>query len=127
AAAVLGLPALLTAGVFLRHDNTATFTSGSELGNLIRPLDPLQVFGIWPSGDCRVDPGHGVVAYGLIGVAIGAAATGAVLAGFARAWGLLVYAAAAAAGCALLAGAGSPWVAGKAFATAAPAFALLAA
>ena len=38
-------------------------TSQQELGNLLQPLDALQVFGIWLAGDYRVRPGgrdHGL-------------------------------------------------------------------
>ena len=35
--------------------------NGSGLGNLFDRLSPLEAFGIWPSGDFRVEPGDGAV------------------------------------------------------------------
>ena len=124
---VLALPAWLTAGQFLRADNRGPFTSGNELGNLGRPLRYLQLFGIWPAKDFRVDPGHRPIAYLLIGLAIATAIFGLWLTVTRRGWGTVVYVAAAVVGIAVFAGAGSPWIAGKAYATATAAFALLAA
>jgi len=34
---------------------------GAGLGNLFNRLSPLEAFGIWPSGDYRVEPGDGAV------------------------------------------------------------------
>jgi hypothetical protein len=33
--------------------------AGAGLGNLFNAISPLQAFGIWPSGDFRLDPGDG--------------------------------------------------------------------
>jgi hypothetical protein len=51
-----------------QHDN--------DLGNLFDQISPAEVFGIWPSGDFRVDPGGGGVpaAVFYLGVALGAVA-----------------------------------------------------
>src|SRR2546427_1626225 len=45
--AALALPSLLKAKQFL-SPNSGTLTSANDLGNLIKPLDWLQFFGIWP-------------------------------------------------------------------------------
>ena len=34
---------------------------GAGLGNLFNPISPLEAFGIWPSGDFRLDAGAGAV------------------------------------------------------------------
>jgi len=55
------------------HDN--------DLGNLFDQISPAEVFGIWPSGDFRVDPGGGGVpaAVFYLGVLLGAVAFGLAL------------------------------------------------
>ena len=45
----VSVPAVVIGGTFVGPGNIGVLTSGTELGNLIRPLDRLQVFGIWPS------------------------------------------------------------------------------
>jgi hypothetical protein len=127
AGALLALPAWLTAGEFLRGSNHGPFTSGSELGNLGRPLRFLQVIGIWPAGDFRLNPTHPVLAYALIAFGIAAAAAGLLIVARQRRAGPLVYASSTVIGLAVFVGAGSPWIAGKAYAMATPAVALLAA
>jgi hypothetical protein len=51
---------------------------GAGLGNLFNRLSPLEVLGIWPSGDFRIEPGDGevpaIVFY--LGAALGLAALG---------------------------------------------------
>jgi hypothetical protein len=126
AALVLAVPSLAVAGSFLRHDNTATFTNRHELGNLVRPLSFLQLFGIWPNGDFRLPSDSPDATHVLIGVVIVAAIAGLVLAWFRRGFGLILYVATALVVGAALAHRASPWVAAKAFATASPAFLLAA-
>lgn len=48
----------------------------NDLGNLFGQIDPLQVLGVWPSGDFRVEPGGGAVPAALfyLGALLGAAA-----------------------------------------------------
>ena len=48
------LPTLAAATMWLNH--TSAFTNGTELGNLYHALNWSQIFGIWPTGDFRVDP-----------------------------------------------------------------------
>jgi hypothetical protein len=126
---VLSIPAIVIASA-LYHSETSTssLTSSSEIGNLIHPLSYLQVLGIWPSGDFRVDPpGRNLdTAYVLMAVLCAAAAFGLWWAWRRRAWALLLYAGTLLAGCVLLIPKGSPWVDGKALATASPAVVLAA-
>jgi hypothetical protein len=75
-ALVLCSPSLATATSFLRTDNVAAFQSGSELGNLVRPLSALQVFGIWPTGDFRLAPEDLASAHVLVVLVALAAAAG---------------------------------------------------
>jgi hypothetical protein len=120
AAAVLALPSLLKAETFLRPAG-GTLTSGTDLGNLIKPLSWLQFFGIWPVGDFRLRPESMDETHILIGVVVLAGLLGLALA-LRRAPGIVIYVVGATVGCALVAGLGSPWIDGKALATASPAF-----
>jgi hypothetical protein len=54
-AVVVALPAIAQAGPFLGDGHIDSWSSG-RLANLIRPLNPLQLFGVWPAGDLRVRP-----------------------------------------------------------------------
>jgi hypothetical protein len=119
---VLSIPSLVAAGAFLRASNVDSFTSGDELGNLIEPLSPLQLLGVWPSGDFRLRPDEIEATYVLVGLVAAAAAGGLLWAWHRRAWGLLVYGSTAAAGALVYGVLGSPWVDAKAFSTAAPSF-----
>jgi hypothetical protein len=80
AVVVLALPALTTVTEFLRGANRATFENGAVLGNLFRALRPLQIMGIWPSGDFRADPHARMATALLIAVAVAAALVGVMLA-----------------------------------------------
>lgn len=121
AAAVLSLPSLLKAKTFL-SPNTSTLTSGTDLGNLIKPLSGLQVFGIWPTGDFRLRPESMGATDLLIAVVVVAALAGLWLAWRRGAAGVLIYVVGTAAGCLVVTSLGSPWVDAKALATASPAF-----
>lgn len=88
-------------------------------GNLLGPLNPLQVLGVWPAGDFRVDPAGTVVTAVLIALAIAAAAFGLWSLWRRRALAPLLYATALATG-AVIVLLGSPWAGGKALATASP-------
>jgi hypothetical protein len=123
---LLALPAVLQAGEFLRGDNRASFHDSAELGNLIQPLSPLQVLGIWPSDDFRTTPHAHVLTAALLGLALALTATGVVAGLLQRAWPLLVCAACTACGAGLISGTGSPWLSGKALAIAAPTVTVLA-
>jgi hypothetical protein len=124
-ALALSLPALVTAGPFLRRTgDTHVFTSATELGNLIRPLSWLQLFGIWPAGDFRLSPTDPAATHVLIAVVAVAAAAGVFVAARRRLWELPLYVWAVAVGCAAVFAVGSPWVEAKALATASPALVL---
>lgn len=120
------LPALVTID-FLRHTASGgPITSQDELGNLAKPPPLLQGFGLWPTGDLRVDPDPRLIAV-LLALACIAGAYAA-LAGAVRqrAWGLPVLAGIVLAGALPAVAVGAPWIDAKALAVMSP-FVLLAA
>jgi hypothetical protein len=123
AGAVLALPSLLKARQFL-DPNSGTLTNTTDLGNLVKPLDWMQFFGIWPTGDFRVAPDSIDATHLLIGVVVAAGLLGLVLAWRRRANGLLIYVTGATVGCFAVVAFGSPWIDAKALATASPVFVL---
>jgi hypothetical protein len=79
AAAVLAVAIVPEIGRLASFADFETFNpDGAGLGNLFNRLSPLEAFGIWPSGDFRVEPGDGevpaIVFY--LGAAVGVAALG---------------------------------------------------
>jgi hypothetical protein len=120
AGAVLALPALLAMGEFLRGDNRATFEKGAELGNLIRPLRPLQLLGVWPSGDFRTDPSHRLVTGLLLAVAAAMVSVGVLVAVKRRAVSLQLGVASSLLGAVVFVAFGAPWFAAKALAIGSP-------
>jgi hypothetical protein len=128
-AAMLSIPALSEAETFVVKNVEAAgsgLRADAELGNLIEPLNPLQLFGIWPTGDFRYDPGELELTYILIAVVLVAGLAGLALALRARQYGLPIYALASVTAAAATAAVGSPWVDAKAFAMASPALLLVA-
>ena len=115
---VLSIPTLWVAARWLGR--SGSFTSGSELGNLLRPLSWLQVFGIWPSGDFRVSPHELTVTRVLVAFVGVAAAFALVVAVRRRVLELPLAVATAAFACLVYVGLGSPWIGGKALASASP-------
>jgi hypothetical protein len=111
---------VLASGGFL-PPTSASLSSATALGNLLRPLNGLQLFGIWPAGDFRVDPAHLETVYALIAVAAVGALVGLYAGWRARAWSMLVYVGAALVAFGVIALIGSPWIEGKAMAIASPA------
>src|SRR5439155_15133942 len=81
---VLALPTVVAAPDFLKSN----IVSFDPLANLLKPLNPLQVAGIWLTGDFRVDPSRIAATDVLIAVAIAAAATGVIWAVRRGAWEL---------------------------------------
>jgi hypothetical protein len=103
-----------------------SFTGGTQLGNLIGPVSPLQLAGVWPAGDFRLDPALPPVSIGLIAVVLVAAAIGIAIAARQRAHGILLYVTGALAVALATQLVAAPWLAGKALAIAAPALLLAA-
>ena len=100
----LGLLAVAIAPELGRISSFASFETfdpdGAGLGNLFDRLSPLEVFGIWPSGDFRVEPGDGgvpAIAF-YAGAAFGAGAFAFGALQWVRRWGWAVPAAVMAAG-----------------------------
>jgi hypothetical protein len=94
--------------------------STDSMGNLIRPLNPLQVLGVWPSGDFRLHPGDWRETEVLLAVAAFAAALGALAMWRRRAWGPLAYVVAMLAGAVAFSVFSTPWNEGKVLAMASP-------
>jgi hypothetical protein len=120
AGAAFALPSLLTAKGFLEPAK-GVVTDANELGNLIEPLEFIQVAGVWPAGDFRVDPTRLGFTHFLIFIVAAAALAGTAAAVRARAWGLAIFVPATFISCVLVVRLGSPWIDAKALATASPA------
>jgi hypothetical protein len=123
-AAVLAAPTL--ALVSFLSSGSDSFTGAGELGNLIEPLNLLQIFGIWPSGDFRSAPDNMLLPGFLILLVAGFAIAGLAVAWQRRAFGVFSFVLASAVGSLLVAIEGSPWLVSKALAEASPAFVLVA-
>jgi hypothetical protein len=118
-ALALGVPALALGGAVPPW--ARPLTNDGSLGNLLGPLSTLQLAGVWPSGDFRLDPDAELLTGVLIAVVVGAAIGTIALAIRARAWPLVAYVGGTIAGCAAILAIGSPWVDAKALAIASPA------
>jgi hypothetical protein len=125
ATVVMCLPVIIPGG--LLPPTSSPLTSETALGNLYHALDGFQLFGVWPTGDFRVDPGDLTTTYILIAVVALAALIGLALAVRTRSWALVMYVGAAIVASLIIFAVGSPWVGGKALATASPAIPLAAA
>jgi hypothetical protein len=119
------LPVIIPGG--LLPPTSSPLTSETALGNLYHPLSVLQLFGVWPNGDFRLDPHQLTTTYILIAVVGIAAVIGVALAVRAQSWALLIYIGAAIVASLVIFAIGSPWVGGKALATASPAIPIVAA
>jgi hypothetical protein len=113
--AFLALPAAL-AGL---PPSTPPITDPNAFGNLIGRLNPLQVLGIWPAGDFRVDPSSTVATAILVALGLLATAIGLWVAARRRALALPLYCTVLV-GCLAIVAITSPWNGGKALATASP-------
>src|SRR5262249_47444712 len=111
---------------FLRSANRSTFEDPNELGNLVHPLHPLQVLGIWPVGDFRFDPPQLRATHVLLAVTAVAAASGIVIAVRRRSWAAVGYTTTCRAGATVVGVRGSPWLDAKTYAIASPAILLTA-
>ncbi len=114
----LALPVILPGG--LLPPTSSPLDDDNAIGNLLEPLDPLQVAGIWPAGDFRLPPSAETLAYVLIAVALALAVLGVAEAWRRRAIGALALITAGLVGGVILLVGGSPWVDGKALATVSP-------
>jgi hypothetical protein len=122
--AVLVAPTLSSVGAFVQKTEVV-LTSGVELGDLQGPLDPLEVFGVWPRGDFRL-PLDNPTAYLLIGAVVVAVGLGLLHLLRGRGWAMLVFAAASLIAYWYVTRTGSPWVDAKALAILAPVVLLVA-
>ena len=114
---VLTLPWLL--GSPLLPPTSSPLDAANAKGNLAGPLNPFQVFGIWPVGDFRVDPTDGVSTAVLIACVAASLVVGSlILWRRSAARALMIFCIAIMVSAAVLVLAGSPWIDGKALATA---------
>jgi hypothetical protein len=121
---VLVLPVIFTPNGIFDPLIDSSLTEGSELGNLIGPLNFFQVAGIWPSVDFRFDP-HlkpAVIALAAICLVV-AVLTAAAATRFGERDGMPLagYVFGGAVGALAIAWLGSPWVDAKAMASLSPA------
>jgi hypothetical protein len=121
-ALVVGLvvPSLAVARTLLGAGVLGSLRNHEELGNLIAPLSPLQLAGIWPTGDFRLRPDDLSATYLLLGVAVAAALLGVGVAITRRAWEIALYAASAGLAAFAFGVFGSPWLEAKALAIGSP-------
>jgi hypothetical protein len=124
--ALLALPTIAIAHDFYRYTTSNLLTQAQRLGNLPRPLNFLQIFGVWPSGDFRVWPDRQLISELLIVVTALAAAATVVLALRRRCYRLPLVVATVVLVALVLMRVSSPWLAGKAYATASPVLVLAA-
>jgi hypothetical protein len=121
-AAAFAFPAIVANNAFIEPARSA-LTSQQELGKLYHSLSPLQIFGVWPTGDFRRSPDALGITDAIVALAAGGGVISIVWAWRRRAFELLAYIASATIGCIVVTALGSPWVDGKAFAIVSPAFA----
>jgi hypothetical protein len=119
-AAALVIPSLAVARFILGEGVLGSLRNPDELGNLIAPLSPLQLAGVWPTGDFRLRPDDLTATYVLLAVVVLTAAVGIAVAVARRAWQIGLYAASTLVAAGTFGLLGSPWLAGKAFAIASP-------
>ena len=127
AGVALLIPSLVVGRLILGEGVLSSVRDKAELGNLVTALSPLQVFGVWPSGDFRFRPERMEIAYVLIAVVAVAAVGGLLVAVSRRAWELPLYVAGAVGAAVVYGLFASPWIEAKAFAVASPAVVLAAA
>jgi hypothetical protein len=125
ATVVMCLPVIIPGG--LLPPTSSSIYSETALGNLYHPLNALQLFGVWPNGDFRLDPHQLTTTYILIAVVGFAAVLGVALAVRAKSWALVIYFGAAIVASLAIFVIGSPWIGGKALATASPVIPIVAA
>lgn len=128
---VLALPTFgpLTESIRLAQSlSTANVPLAADPGNLLRPLLPQQMLGVWLGGTHRVDPlGHFGLTYALIGIAAVAALLGAIFLVRRRLWSLVAFMATLGVVWLLLTRRGTTWTDAKLLVITSPAVILLAA
>jgi hypothetical protein len=124
-AIALGAFLALRPGGFYQRFHSV-LTSGTQLGNLAKPLKILQLAGIWPSQDFRYPSDSPGLAYVLIVVVLLAAAAGLVVAVRRLRRELVLYVACTLVAAVVVVLFASPWVGAKALASASPALPLIA-
>ena len=91
AGVVLLIPSLVVARLILGQGVLSSVRDKAELGNLVAALSPLQLLGVWPTGDFRFRPERMDVTYALIAVLVAAAIGGLLVSAARRAWELPLY------------------------------------
>ena len=114
------VPSLAVARTVLGAGVLGSLRNREELGNLIAPLSPLQLAGIWPTGDFRLRPEDLSATYVLLAVAAAAALLGLGVAMARRAWEIALYASSAGLAALAFGVLGSPWLDAKALAIGSP-------
>lgn len=123
--AVLSYPSLAVVGKFVSGTSDA-LTGGAQLGNLLGPLSFWHAFGIWPTGDFRLQlTSHATATYLLIGLELAAILFG-VLWSLRRSLWPLVFAAASFIGWAYITARSDEWGDAKAIMILSPAVVALA-
>jgi hypothetical protein len=108
--------------------STSNQAAVNDPGNLLRPLKPEQMLGVWLTGSHRVDPGAWLQeTYVLIGVALVAALLGFMLIVRRRLWPLVAWALASGLVWVVLTRRGTAWTDAKLLVIASPVAVLLAA
>jgi hypothetical protein len=105
----------------------AGLTSSTEFGNLAHRVRPLQMLGVWPAADFRIDPPNSpILTYLLIAFVFAGVVLALIVSWRERAWVPPLVVGAAAAGALVVSVlSGSPWLQGKGFATVSPAVLLV--
>jgi len=123
--AVFSLPALVIARGFLGVANS-NWLYNRGLANLIRPLNLLQIFGVWPNGDFRLWPHERAVTELLVAVVAVAAAVALVISLKRRLWRLPMLVASVVVSALVIEHTSPPWLTGKVYAIASPVLVLAA-
>ena len=126
AVAAAGSVVALGDAEFLRSITTKPTDPAEQLGNLLEPLSPLQILGIWPAGDFRLHPPASGATTILLLILAACAITGIWAAARRGAWPVLGYAIGVLVAAAFVAWRSDPWIDAKALAVASPAPVLLA-
>jgi hypothetical protein len=120
---LLVLPVVFTPTGLFNPLISSSLTESTALGNLIKPLNLMQVAGIWPSQDFRADPHLKPAVLALAGLCLAFALVTVVVCMRSRdreGVPIAAYVVGGAVGAVAIMWVGSPWVDGKALATISP-------